>query len=160
GPDGSLYLAQNSHPPCVVRLSPNGRSPYGRFTHAFGGLKGRPQPRTVCGVAVGPDGALYVADGEAHVVWRVGPDGSAAVVAGTGPRGFPGAEGPADRAARPAPSGVPVGPAGSVSIADCGTPRVRRVGPDGVVATVAGTGAAPYGSPAEGDGGDARRAPL
>ena len=41
-----------------------------------------------------------------------------------------------------APTGVAVGPDGSLYIADTGNHRVRKVGPDGIITTVAGTGSA------------------
>jgi uncharacterized protein (TIGR03437 family) len=54
------------------------------------------------------------------------------------------------------PTGIAVDPAGNVYFADAGDHRVRRVGPDGIVQTVAGTGVAGM----RGDGGPARQAQL
>ncbi|MEZ4767410.1 MAG: hypothetical protein R2844_03180 [Caldilineales bacterium] len=52
--------------------------------------------------------------------------------------------------------GFAVGPEGSVYLADYGINRVRRIGPDGIITTVAGTGV----SGTTGDGGPATEARL
>jgi len=58
--------------------------------------------------------------------------------------------GPATQATISHPFGLAVGPDGSLYIADSGNHRVRRVGPNGIITTVAGTGTPGYS-------GDARR---
>jgi sugar lactone lactonase YvrE len=92
------------------------------------------------GLALAPDGALYIADAGNHRVRRVAPDGTIATVAGCGQRGFAGDGGLAIRALLARPEGVAVGPDGALYIADTCNDRVRRVGLDGVIATVAGAG--------------------
>ena len=47
------------------------------------------------GVAVGPDGSLYIVDMRNHRIRRVGPDGIITTVAGNGRTGFSGDGGPA-----------------------------------------------------------------
>ncbi|OLT47077.1 hypothetical protein BJF85_01365 [Saccharomonospora sp. CUA-673] len=91
-------------------------------------------------VATGPRGVTYYADSAAHRVWRVERDGGVEVVAGTGEAGFAGDDGPAGEAQLDEPTGVAVGPDGAVYIADSANDRVRRVGGDGVITTVAGDG--------------------
>jgi len=81
-----------------------------------------------------------VADGDGCRVWRVGIDGAASVVVGTGKAGFSGDEGPAVQAVLNAPSGLALGPNGALYIADAGNQRIRRVGLDGIITTVAGKG--------------------
>jgi sugar lactone lactonase YvrE len=115
-------------------------------------------------VAVGPDGALFVADQGNRRVRRVGPDGRITTVAGTGDPGFGGDGGPATQAQLDSPAGQSASPSGKLAVggdgvlylADSGNHRVRRVGPDGLVTTVAGTGEAAFG----GDGGPATQAAL
>jgi streptogramin lyase len=75
-------------------------------------------------------------------------------VAGTGQRGFAGDGGPATGAQVNDPFGVVRGPDGALWFCEYGGQRIRRIGPDGTVTTVAGTGATGYG----GDGGPARSA--
>jgi YD repeat-containing protein len=108
------------------------------------------------GVAVGSDGGLYIADFNSHNLRRVGPDGIITTVAGTGVAGFAGDGGPATLAQMIEPSGVAVGSDGSLYIADIWNYRIRRVGPDGIITTVAGTGIAGF----TGDGGLATLAQL
>ena len=107
-------------------------------------------------VTVGPDGSVYVVDRDAHVVRQVAPDGIITTMAGTGTAGFSGDGGPAAAAQLNTPLDVAVGLDGSLYIADAGNSRVRRVGPDGIITTLAGDGT--FGS--GGDGGPAIAAEL
>ena len=97
-------------------------------------------PVQMAGLAVGPDCVLYVADPTHHTVWRMGPDGVVAPIAGTGDPGFSGDDGPSVEADLDSPEGVALTPEGSLLIADTGNHRVRRVGIDGVITTIAGNG--------------------
>ena len=94
------------------------------------------------GVAVAPDGSIYVADaGRAQRVRRIAPDGTVATVAG----GEPGyRDGPASTAQFDAPSGLAVDAGGGVLVADSGNNAIRRIAPDGSVTTVAGDGIPGY----------------
>ena len=107
-------------------------------------------------IAALPDGGFLLADGENHRVRRVTPSGVITTVAGTGEPGFGGDGGPADRARLLGPASVAVLPDGGFLIADSGNYRVRRVDPDGAIATVAGTGLPGFA----GDGGAATAAEL
>jgi RHS repeat-associated protein len=108
-------------------------------------------------VAVAADGAVYIADAFHHRVRMVGTDGLITTVAGTGSPGFTGDGGPASAAALRQPQGLAVDPDGQLLIADTGNHRIRRVGVDGVIATIAG-GSAPADD--LGDGGLATAARL
>ena len=65
-------------------------------------------------------------------------------VAGDGSVGYAGDGGPAANASLNAPESVAALPDGSFLIADKENSRVRRVSPDGTIATVAGSGTAGY----------------
>lgn len=106
------------------------------------------------GIALGPDGSLYIADSSNFQIRRVGPDGVITTVAGTGVVGGDG--GPATQARLKDPTKVALRPDGSLYIADNGNSRVRRVGSDGVITTFAGGGDFGFG----GDGGPAAQASL
>ncbi|MGW5886587.1 NHL domain-containing protein, partial [Streptomyces koyangensis] len=107
-------------------------------------------------IASGGDGAVYIADAGGNRVRRVGSDGVISTVAGTGAAGSGGDSGPATKAQLNKPFGVVVDGDGVLYISEFGGHRVRRVGTDGIISTVVGTGTA--GS--AGDGGPAAKAQL
>ncbi|MFN2298493.1 MAG: hypothetical protein ACK2UB_06580, partial [Anaerolineales bacterium] len=163
-PDGSVYVADTSNHR-VRRIRPDGiiTTVAGKGSSTeLGGFSGDGGPATQAelrgprGVAVGPDGSLYIADTNNSRIRRVGPDGIISTLAGTGIPGGEGDGGPAAQARLYSPSDVAVGPDGSLYIADTYNSRVRRVGPDGIIVTVAGTGIAGFG----GDGGPATQARI
>jgi DNA-binding CsgD family transcriptional regulator/sugar lactone lactonase YvrE len=106
-------------------------------------------------VAVAVDGGdgVYVIDG--NRVLRLGAEG-ATTVAGTGVDGFSGDGGPATEALLSSPAAIAFDSEGNLYIADTGNNRIRRVGRDGIITTVAGLGSRGYG----GDGGPAALARL
>ncbi|HET9251045.1 MAG TPA: hypothetical protein VFP58_02880 [Candidatus Eisenbacteria bacterium] len=110
------------------------------------------------GVALAPNGDLYVADTGNHVVRRVArATGIVTTVVGTGSPGDAGDGGPATAALLRAPRALAFGPAGDLYIADTGNHRVRRVErQSGIITTVAGTGDPGF----SGDGGAASDARL
>jgi len=93
-------------------------------------------------VAVGPGRELYIAEG--NRVREVRPDGRIVTLAGTGVAGSAGDGGPARQAELNSPQGLAVDSAGNVYVADTLGNRVRRVTPNGVINTVAGTGEPGY----------------
>ena len=108
------------------------------------------------GLASDSQGNVYIADPSNHRVRKVNAAGIIQTVAGSGAPDFSGDGGPASASRLNAPYGVAADRAGNLYIADLGNNRVRKVGPDGVITTVAGTGTA--GS--AGDGGPALSAQL
>ncbi|MEU4345688.1 hypothetical protein AB0H00_31310 [Nocardia sp. NPDC023852] len=92
-------------------------------------------------VAMDGAGNLYIADDLNHRVRRVDhATGRITTVAGTGTEGYNGDDQLAVNADLNYPQGVAVDGAGNFYIADCDNDWVRRVDPDGVITTVAGTG--------------------
>ncbi|MGQ0594443.1 MAG: NHL domain-containing protein, partial [Gammaproteobacteria bacterium] len=142
GPDGSLYIADTSNHR-IRRVGPDGiiRTVAGN-EYGFSGDGGpATQGRLVypASVTVGVDGSLYIADTGNHRVRRIAPDGIITTVAGKGTRDFRGDGGPATRASLAFPTAVARGADGSLYIADTGNRLIRRVGPDGIITTVAGS---------------------
>ena len=120
-----------------------------------GGPANEAQVGQVTGLAVGPSNELYIA--EVYGVRRVDSNGTISTVAGNTFRpGFSGDGGPATDARLGGVFGLAVDSSGNLFIADVGNRRVRRVGTDGVITTVAGSGAPGVG----GDGGPATEAQL
>lgn len=106
-------------------------------------------------VAALPDGGFLVADSGNQRIRRVSADGVISTIAGTGTRGFSGDGGAAASAQLADPRGIAV-LGGEIFIADTGNHRIRRIAPDGVIATFAGSGEAGFA----GDGGGATSARL
>ena len=77
-------------------------------------------------------------------------------MAGTGEKGWSGDGGPAAEARVNNPYGIVMGPQGALYICDMDNHRIRRVGKDGIISLVAGTGRAGY----SGDDGPALNAEL
>jgi hypothetical protein len=89
-------------------------------------------------LAVGPAGALYVADVARHRVLVRLSDGRFRAVAGNGISGFSGNGGAALRAELSTVSALAFSPTGSLYLVDGG--RVRVINPDGIIHTLAGSG--------------------
>jgi len=93
------------------------------------------------GVAVDGDGNVFVADRANHAIRKLDVrTGKVTTLAGAGSPGF--VDGIGAEARFQDPSGVAVAPDGSIDVADSGNHRIRRVGLDGTVTTVAGDGTA------------------
>jgi sugar lactone lactonase YvrE len=103
------------------------------------------------GIALAVSGTIYVADTGNNEVVAASAQGSISVVAGSGPGTFGGDGGQAVSAYLNYPCGVAVDPGGDIFIADSFNNRIRQVGVNGVIQTVAGNGFASYA----GDGGPA-----
>ncbi len=158
GPEGSIYIADGNR---IRRVTPQGLIfiVAGTGNSAFDG-DGSPavegQLNGPSGMAVAQDGSIYIADLFNHRVRRVSPQGIIDTVAGNGRGGYFGDGVPATTTGLKEPSGVALGLDGSLYIADRENHRVRRVSPEGIITTVAGTGAAGLA----GDGGPAVAAKL
>lgn len=112
------------------------------------------------GVAVGPDGSVYVAEYEAHRVRRVYSSGVIETVLGTGEAGFNG-DGRGTETMISFPDSLAMDGAGNLYITDSGNNRIRKLDAAGRVTTVAGPGepgADPCGT--LGDHGPATQATL
>ncbi len=107
-------------------------------------------------IALDQAGNLYIADSRNNRIRMVSTKGLITTVAGTGTIGFSGDGGQATLANLDNPSGVAVDGSGNIYIGDTGNNRIRRVGTNGTITTIAGTGVAG----ATGDGGPAIQATL
>jgi DNA-binding beta-propeller fold protein YncE len=159
-PDCGFLIADGYHAR-VRRVWPNGviTTVAGNGRAGFGGDGGpaaaaRLQyPRGVAGL---PAGGFLIADEYNRRVRRVSASGTITTVAGTGVAGFSGDGGPATRARLGLPVSVAPTADGGFLVADALNGRIRRVGPDGVITTVAGTGVPGFA----GDGGPATAAQI
>lgn len=129
--------------------------------NGMGGFSGDGGPATqaklsVINVAVDQQGALYLVDEEHQRIRKVAPNGVITTLAGNGGFGYGGDGGLATNAMLKYPAAVTVDAQGNVLIADRQNQRIRKVTPNGIIRTVAGTGAYGFG----GDGGPAPQAKM
>ncbi len=136
---GNLYIADTFNN-CIRKVS-NGviTTVAGNGTYGFSGDNGpaiSAELQYPFGVAVDSAGNLYIA--QSNRIRKVS-NGVITTVAGNGPYGFSGDNGPATSAGLGAPQGGAVDSAGNLYIADTFNNRVRKVS-NGVITTVAGGG--------------------
>lgn len=141
-PDGSVLVADAGNHR-IRQIAPNGT-----ITTVAGssrGLAGDGGPAVAArlddprAVVPAPDGGYLIADAGNGRIRHVGANGIIRTVAGTSP-GLGGDGGPATSARLDAPRGLTVLGDGAVLVADTGNARIRRIGPDGIITTVAGGG--------------------
>lgn len=144
--DGALYIADEKHG-VVQRLDPDGtlETIAGGGDHAVPQVRdGDPATSVDMGnpsyVVLDDGGNLYVSDFSANVVWRIDPAGMVTRFAGTGDAGSSGDGGPATEATFSFPTGLALDDEGTLYVSDAENHRVRMIGLDGTIQTVAGTG--------------------
>ncbi|HCL83053.1 MAG TPA: hypothetical protein DIC22_03715 [Chitinophagaceae bacterium] len=138
---GNLYVADWANN-LIRKISPDGK------VFNFAG-KGSPGAKDGAGssasfylpggIALDAAGNLYVTDTYNNLIRRISPDGLVSTLAGKTARGFQNGKGPAASFSHPA--GITTGPDGNIYVADAGNNRIRKITPDGVVSTFAGSGA-------------------
>lgn len=157
---GNLYVA-DSYNGRVRRIDPSGViiTVAGNGESTGFGAEGDPavsvplsNPR---GIAAG-GGSLYVGDTGQNRVVRVNPDGALNTIAGTGSAGYTGDGDVTSLLQLNWPSGLALDGSGALYIADTLNNRIRKLTPDGVLSTIAGSGSSGF----SGDGGDAQSAQL
>lgn len=106
-------------------------------------------------IALNSSGKLYIADTR-HARIRTVENGVISTIAGTGATGYDGDGVPGTMARINYPTGIAAGGDGTIYFVDQNNHRIRAVGPDGTIRTVAGDGLQGFG----GDGGPATSARL
>ncbi len=89
-------------------------------------------------MALDTDGNVIVADSGNHAIRRIAPDGTVTTIAGAQGEGF--RDGPCHEAQFARPQGVAVSEDGAIYLADSRANRIRRIGLNCAVTTVAGGG--------------------
>ena len=156
---GNLYVADGN--PRIRRIDPEGviTTIAGTGVTGYGGDGGpatEAQIYSPNGLAVDGSGNLYFTDSNNRRIRRIDPEGVITTIAGTGERAYGGDGGPATEAHLSYPAGLVVDGSGNLYVADSNNRRIRRIDPEGVITTIAGTGELGYG----GDGGPATEAQL
>src|SRR5215475_13586658 len=121
-----------------------------------GGPASKARLSSPSGIALGPDGTVFIADTDNQVIRAIDNSGTIRTVAGSAVQGYGGDKGPAREAKLLFPHGVAVDSQGNLYIADTMNNRIRRVDKTGIIETFAGSGEAGY----SGDGGLAVMAKL
>jgi streptogramin lyase len=159
---GDVYIADSANH-VIRRIDPSGVIVTVAGAGGKAGDSGDGGPGTEAliqgpkGIVLDGRGGLLVADSGNDRVKRLDlASGIISLVAGSGAPGGAGDGGPATEAQLTEPRTLAVGPDGSVYVAEPKAHRVRRVDPQGVISTYAGTGRAGF----TGDGGPAGRAQL
>lgn len=107
---------------------------------------------------VGVDGAGNIYFAGQNCIFKVDPSGGLTRIAGNYAAGYQGDGGPATDALIHQPVSIAVDSAGNIYIPDSVSWRLRKVSPDGIITTIAGTGNIGISNP--GDGGPAVKAFL
>jgi hypothetical protein len=157
---GNIYISMQVSQ-IIRRIAPDGiiTAIAGTGATGFAGDGGpatQAQLRAPIGIAADSAGNVYFADQANNRIRKISVGGIITTVAGNGSQGFSGDGGPATSAAIDGPFGVAVDRAGVVYVTDSRNDRVRRVGLDGIITTIAGTGNPGF----SGDGGPATAAQL
>ena len=159
GSDGCVYISDYGNQR-IRKVDNNGiiTTVAGNGERGFNGENG---PATTISlydpesIAMGPDNSLYIADKYNYRIRRVRPGGMISTVAGNGtlsnsPDGISALE------ASVRPTGLAIGPDGSIYYSDIAVDKVKKINPSGIITTVAGTGLHGF----SGDGGLAVSARL
>lgn len=157
--NGNVYVADEGNH-LIRKIEPDGTvtTLAGSGTVGFAEGKGTAAAfHTPRGVAVGPEGNVYVADFGNHRIRLITPDGTVSTYAGDGKAGF--SDGQLDKARFTKPSGISIDASGRLYIADFGNNAIRVIQKDSatlkfVVGTLAGATAAPGYT--DGSGGTAQ----
>jgi trimeric autotransporter adhesin len=157
---GSIYISDSGNH-TVRKIASNGiittvAGTAVRGSSGDGGPATHAQLNQPLGIAMDGAGNLFIAECLGARIREVSAAGVITTVAGTGASGYSGDGGAAVKAQLACPHGVAADASGNVYIADTGNQRLRKVGPDGTISTVAGNGSNGFA----GDGGPALNAQL
>jgi uncharacterized protein (TIGR03437 family) len=158
--DGTIYIA-DTYNHRIRKVAPNGTitTVAGDGQAAVRGDDGDATKASIAfpyDMALDANGNLYFVDDSSYRVRRLTPQGIISAVAGNGNYDFSPDGARAVQSAFKFINGLAVDGSGNIYISDSGNHRVRKISPDGILSTVAGTGTIGFG----GDGGLATSAQL
>lgn len=155
---GNLYVAASN---IVRKVTPQGIiSSYagtGNSLYAGDGSLATQTGLRISGIAVDSAGNLYISDETTHRIHKVSTNGIITTIAGIGySLGYSGDGGDAKQALLNTPTWLATDPNGNLLVTDYGNRRIRKITPQGIITTIAGTGSVAY----SGNGGPATLAGL
>jgi len=140
-PPGNLYVT-DTYNDLIRKITPEGvvttlaGSP-GTLGSADG-MGPAAQFRQPEGIAMDAAGNLYIADMFNHAIRKMNPQGLVTTLAGSEKPGY--ADGKGKKASFNQPFGVTVDASGTVYVTEIGNHLIRKISPEGMVTTVAGSG--------------------
>jgi RHS repeat-associated protein len=148
--DGSVYMGGGRH---LWKVTSDGmfHRVAGQGLDGFSGDGGQARNAAISNAtrfALAADGSVYLSDMLNQRIRRIDPNGIITTIAGTGVAGFAGDGGPATQAQLNYPGDIVAAPDGNVYFVDQDNNRIRKIGPDGIISTFAGTGT--FGSSPDG----------
>ena len=161
-PNGDVLIAEQSFGK-LAKTMPDGsfRIIAGIGVTAFGGVGGPATQAAIVPLAPVTDsqGNIYFSDSNADVIYKIASGGALQIVAGQPfVNAFSGDGGPALNATfnYPGPFGLAFDQSGNLYAADGANSAIRKIAPNGIITTVAGTGSPGF----SGDGGPGNQAKL
>ena len=140
GPDGAIYVSDTGNHP-VRRVTANGvvttLAGFAGNADFADGSTTSARFNQPLGLAVAPDGTIFVADSGNHLIRVIATNGTVSVLAGN-PETFGSADGTGTNAFFNNPVGLALAPDGSLFVSDANNFTLRRVTAAGVVTTLAG----------------------
>lgn len=139
--NGNLYLADSKNN-TIRKITPDGSvttlAGLAGVTGSTDGQGGAARFNSPFGIAVDGSGTIYVSDSGSHVIRKVSPSGNVTTFAGT-----PGVSGTANGTGSAArfnvPRGIVLDSGNNLYVADANNNVIRKITPDGVVSTFAGS---------------------
>jgi serine/threonine-protein kinase len=133
----------------IRKISPTGiiNTVAGTGTAGYSGDGGQATSANVNaprGLYVYSDGSLYIADTANNRIRKVSPTGIITTVVGTGTATFSGDGGQATSASINSPIGIYIASDTTMYVSDTSNNRIRKVLPNGIISTIAGTGTGGY----------------
>jgi serine/threonine protein kinase, bacterial len=105
--------------------------------------------RSMDDLVFSPSGELHIVESNPNRIRKISKDGIISTVAGKGYSGFFGDNGPATQAMLKNPTAIAFDSKGNMFISDMGNNRIRKVDTNGIITTLAGTGAIGWGQDGE-----------
>jgi len=141
GPEGNIFVADTRNN-LIRKITPEGMVTTIAGSGNYGTSNGMGSSATFgnpTGIDVDAMGNIYVADHLTHIIRKIDPQGFVSTLAGR-PYQMGDTDGQGDQAAFKRPYGLTIDNDGNILVADEWNHKIRKITPEGLVSTVAGTG--------------------